>query len=89
MEAKEIERSIIKRFRKEIYRPFVKAVEEFNLINEGDKIAVCISGGKDSFLLAKCLEELKQHGKVKFDLEFILMDPGYKDENLDLIHYNK
>ena len=89
MEAKEIERSIIKRFRKEIYRPFVKAVEEFNLINEGDKIAVCISGGKDSFLLAKCLEELKRHGKVKFDLEFILMDPGYKDENLDLIHYNK
>ena len=77
MEAKEIERSIIKRFRKEIYRPFVKAVEEFNLINEGDKIAVCISGGKDSFLLAKCLEELKRHGKVKFDLEFILMDPGY------------
>ena len=89
METKEIERSIIKRFRKEIYRPFVKAVEEFNLINEGDKIAVCISGGKDSFLLAKCLEELKRHGKVKFDLEFILMDPGYKDENLDLIHYNK
>lgn len=89
MEAKEIERSIIKRFRKEIYRPFVKAVEEFDLINEGDKIAVCISGGKDSFLLAKCLEELKRHGKVKFDLEFILMDPGYKDENLDLIHYNK
>ena len=81
MEAKEIERSIIKRFRKEIYRPFVKAVEEFDLINEGDKIAVCISGGKDSFLLAKCLEELKRHGKVKFDLEFILMDPGYKDEN--------
>ena len=58
METKEIERSIIKRFRKEIYRPFVKAVEEFDLINEGDKIAVCISGGKDSFLLAKCLEDM-------------------------------
>ena len=87
-ETKEIERSIIKRFRKEIFRPFVKAVNEFNLIEENDKIAVCISGGKDSFLLAKCLEELKRHGKIHFDLEFILMDPGYHKEDLNLIKEN-
>ena len=87
-ETKEIERSIIKRFRKEIFRPFVKAVNEFNLIEENDKIAVCISGGKDSFLLAKCLEELKRHSKIHFDLEFILMDPGYHKEDLNLIKEN-
>lgn len=87
-ETKEIERSIIKRFRKEIFRPFVKAINEFNLIEENDKIAVCISGGKDSFLLAKCLEELKRHGKIHFDLEFILMDPGYHKEDLNLIKEN-
>lgn len=87
-ETKEIERSIIKRFRKEIFRPFVRAVNEFNLIEENDKIAVCISGGKDSFLLAKCLEELKRHGKIHFDLEFILMDPGYHKEDLNLIKEN-
>jgi len=84
----EIEKSIIKRFRKEIWRPFVKAINEFNLIEEGDKIAVCISGGKDSFLLAKCIEELKRHGKIHFDLEFILMNPGYNEENLSLIKEN-
>lgn len=84
----EIERSIIKRFRKEIWRLFVKGVNEFNLVNDNDKIAVCISGGKDSFLLAKCLEELKRHGKIKFDLEFILMNPGYDSEHLELIRKN-
>lgn len=84
----DIERSIIKRFRKEIWRLFTKAVNEFNLITDGDKIAVCISGGKDSFLLAKCLEELQRHGKIKFDLEFILMNPGYKKEHLTLIKEN-
>lgn len=84
----EIERSIIKRFRKEIWRLFTKAINEFDLVSNGDKIAVCISGGKDSFLLAKCLEELKRHGKIKFELEFILMNPGYKKEHLDLIKKN-
>lgn len=84
----DIERSIIKRFRKEIWRPFVKAINEFNLIDENDKIAVCISGGKDSFLLAKCLEELKKHGKIHFDLVFILMNPGYNKENIELIKKN-
>lgn len=87
-ECKEIERSIIKRFRKEIWRVFVKAVNEFDLVKDGDKIAVCISGGKDSFLLAKCMEELKRHGKIKFDLEFILMNPGYDSEHLELIKKN-
>ena len=84
----DIERSLIKRFRKEIYSPFVHAVQEFNLIEENDKIAVCISGGKDSFLLAKCMEELCRHGNKRFSLEFILMNPGYSKENLDLIHKN-
>lgn len=84
----EIERSIIKRFRKEIWRLFTKAINEFNLVEDGDKIAVCISGGKDSFLLAKCMEELKRHGKVNFDLEFILMNPGYKEKHLNLIREN-
>lgn len=84
----EIERSIIKRFRKEIWRLFTKAINEFNLIENGDKIAVCISGGKDSFLLAKCMEELKRHGKIDFDLEFILMNPGYKEDHLNLIKEN-
>lgn len=84
----DIERSIIKKFRSEIWRLFTKAINEFDLIKNNDKIAVCISGGKDSFLLAKCLEELKRHGKIKFDLVFILMNPGYKEEHLNLIKEN-
>lgn len=82
---KEIERSIIVRFRKEIWRPFTRAIRDYELINEGDKVAVCISGGKDSFLLAKCIEELKKHGKVNFDAKYIVMDPGYNKENRKLI----
>ena len=77
----EIERSIITKFRKSIWRPFTKAVREYELIEENDKIAVCISGGKDSWLLAKCLEELKKHGKVKFDLIYLVMNPGYNNLN--------
>lgn len=83
-----VENSIIKKYRKEIWRNFVKAVQEFNLIEDGDKIAVCISGGKDSFLLAKCMEELQKHGKINFDLCYILMNPGYRTKHLDLIHQN-
>ena len=75
---REIERSIIKRFRKEIWRPFVRALNEYELIAEGDRIAVCISGGKDSMLLAKCMQEILRHGKMKFDLKFLVMDPGYR-----------
>ena len=85
---KEIERSIIKKYRKLIWGRFVRGVEEYQLIKDGDKIAVCISGGKDSFLLAKCLEELKRHGKINFDLEFIVMNPGYKEKNIDKIKEN-
>ena len=85
---KEIERSIIKKFRPSIWHNFVKAISNYELIKENDKIAVCISGGKDSFLLAKCLEELQRHGKIKFDLEYIIMNPGYTDEVLEKIKNN-
>ena len=88
MELKDIERSIIKKYRKTIFSPFIKAIKEFNLIEENDKIAVCISGGKDSFLLAKCMQEIKKHGKINFSLEFIVMNPGYNQENLEQIKYN-
>ena len=85
---KEIERSIIKKYRKDIWSKFVKAVQEYELIEENDKIMVCISGGKDSFLLAKCIQELQKHGKVKFDAEYVSMNPGYSKFNCDLILEN-
>ena len=84
----EIERSIIKRFRKEIWRPFVKALNEYDMIQEGDNIAVCISGGKDSMLLAKCMQEILRHGKMEFGLKFLVMDPGYHPANRQLIEEN-
>jgi len=87
-ELKDIEKAIIKKFRKEIYARFVRAVKDFNLVEENDVIAVCISGGKDSFLLAKCMQELKRHNKFNFDLKFIVMNPGYNDENLEVIKSN-
>lgn len=77
----EIQRSIIKTYRKEIWAKFVKAVKDYKLISEGDNIMVCMSGGKDSFLLAKCIQEIQVHGDVKFDAHFIVMDPGYNEEN--------
>lgn len=83
LDLKEIERSIIKKYRKKIWGPFVKAINEYELVKENDKIAVCISGGKDSFLLAKLFQELKKHGKISFELEFIAMDPGFHKENRD------
>ena len=85
---KEIERSIIKKYRKDIWSFFVKACQEFELIQENDKIMVCISGGKDSFLLAKCMEEIKRHGKIHFDLCFVCMNPGYSEKNRKLIEKN-
>lgn len=88
MEIKDIERSIIKKYRKTIFGPFVKAINEFELIEPNDKIAVCISGGKDSFLLAKCMQEIKRHGKFDFELEFIVMNPGYAQKNIDKIKEN-
>ena len=83
-----IEKSIIKTYRKEIWSRFIKAIKEYELIQENDKIMVCISGGKDSFLLAKCIQELKRHGKIKFDAYYVVMNPGYKEENKQLILEN-
>ena len=85
---REIERSIIKKFRKPIWRKFTKAINDYDLIQDGDKIAVCISGGKDSMLLAKLLQELKRHGKNNFDLVFLIMNPGYREQNWELIQSN-
>ena len=82
-EYKEIERSIIVRFRKEIWRKFTKAVRDYKLINEGDVIAVCISGGKDSFLLAKCIEELQKHGSV--NIEYIIVEEKGPDHDKTFI----
>ncbi len=86
--ARQIEKSIIKKYRKEIWSKFVKAIKDYELIGENDKIAVCISGGKDSMLLAKCFQELKRHGQMKFELEFIVMNPGYNENNAAKIYEN-
>lgn len=80
-EYQSIERSIIKKYRKTIWSKFVKAVQNYELIKENDNIMVCISGGKDSFLLAKCIEELIRHGKFPFKAHYIVMDPGYSDKH--------
>lgn len=87
---KEMERSIIKKYRKEIWSKFVKAVSDYELIQENDRIMVCISGGKDSFLLAKCIEELIRHGKFPFEAKYVVMDPGYSEEHRqDIINVAK
>ena len=83
-----IERSIIKRFRKEIWNPFILAVKKYELIKENDKIAVCISGGKDSMLCAKLMQQLQKHSDVPFELVFLVMDPGYNKENRQKIEDN-
>ncbi len=77
----EVERSIIKKYRKSIWSRFVKAVKEYELIQENDHIMVCISGGKDSFLLAKCIEELQKHSEIPFKAEYVCMNPGYSEKN--------
>jgi tRNA(Ile)-lysidine synthase TilS/MesJ len=82
---KEIERSIIKKFRKKLWRPFTKAINEYELLQDGDKVAVCISGGKDSMLMAKLFQELKRHGKNNFELVFLVMNPGYNELNYQTI----
>ena len=84
----QIERSIITTYRKKLWVPFIKAVKEFKLINEGDKIAVCISGGKDSMLMAKLIEEIKKHGDCNFEVHYIVMDTGYSVENRNKIIEN-
>ena len=83
-----IENSLITKFRKDIWAKFVKGVKEFEMIQENDKIAVCMSGGKDSYILAKCMQEIQRHGKVKFELVFLVMDPGYTKENRRKIEEN-
>lgn len=83
-----IERSIIKKFRKQLWRPFIDAVKRYELVQEGDRIAVCISGGKDSMLMAKLMQELKRQSKVNFELRFLVMDPGYNRRNREKIESN-
>ena len=82
---KEIERSILKKYRKYTWSKFIKAIKDYKLVEEGDKIAVAISGGKDSLLMAKMFQELKRHGQVNFELEFIAMDPGYHPDIRQLL----
>lgn len=81
----EIEKSIIKKFRKELWTPFIKGIQEFEMVCNGDKIAICISGGKDSLLLAKLMQELQKHSKYTFELEFIAMNPGFNSVNYDIL----
>ena len=83
-----IERSIIKKYRKELWTPFIVAVKRYELIQAGDKIAVCISGGKDSMLMAKLMQELQKHSDVPFELVFLVMDPGYNELNRQKIESN-
>lgn len=86
--AKEVERSINKKFHKGIWSRFTAAINDYELISEGDKIAVCISGGKDSMLMAKLFQELKRHNKYPFEVEYIVMDPGYSEPNRRQIEEN-
>lgn len=83
-----IERSLITKFRKDIWHPFIDAVAKYELINEGDHVAVCISGGKDSFCMAKLIQELHRHGRVPFDVTYLVMDPGYNEINRAKIESN-
>ncbi len=85
---KEIERSIIKKFRPELWSQFTKAINTYKLINDGDKIAICISGGKDSMLMAKLFQELERHGKKNFEVVYLVMNPGYNDINYTTILNN-
>lgn len=83
-----VELSIRKKFKKKIWSKFTKAVREYELVKEGDRIAVCISGGKDSMLMAKLFQELKRHNKFNFEVKFLVMDPGYSPENRKVIENN-
>ena len=85
---RDIERSIIKKFRKPIWRRFTRAIREYELVQDGDKIAVCISGGKDSMLMAKLFQELSRHGKKNFEVIFLVMNPGYNEINYQTIKDN-
>ena len=85
---KMVERGIITTYRKRIWSKFIKAVKDYQLVNDGDKICVCISGGKDSMLMAKLFQELHRHSDVPFEVEYVVMNPGYNDSNLELIKSN-
>lgn len=85
---KRVERSIVKKFRKEIWRKFTQAINEYEMIQDGDRIAVCISGGKDSMLMAKLFQELERHGRKNFDVEYLVMNPGYNEVNYQRIREN-
>ena len=89
----QVERSIVKKYRRQIWLPFLTAVQEYRLIREGDRVAVCISGGKDSMLMAKCVQHLQKYSDFPFEAEYLVMDPGYNEinrrrvtENAELLH---
>ena len=84
----EIERTIIKNYRGRLWAPFIKALKEYELIKPNDKVCVCISGGKDSMLMAKLFQELKRHSDFEFEVKFLVMNPGYNEFNLDYIKKN-
>ncbi len=86
--AKDVEQSLRKKFKKTIWSRFTKAINTYELVKPGDVIAVCISGGKDSMLMAKCFQELKLHNKFDFEVKFLVMDPGYNVENRRMIEEN-
>ena len=83
-----VEHLLITKFRKQLWRPFSKAIRDYELVSENDKIAICISGGKDSFILAKLMQELQRHGNKHFDLVFLCMNPGYEPHILKQIEEN-
>ena len=84
----DIELSVVKKFRREIWSGFLKGIKEYDLIQEGDRIAVCISGGKDSMLMALCMKRLQRYSKVPFEVVFLVMDPGYNEINYQKIVEN-
>ena len=84
----EIERTIIKTYRAHLWAPFIKALKEFQLLKKDDKVCVCISGGKDSILLAKLFQELKRHSDFEFEVKYLVMNPGYNAKNLKKIKDN-
>ncbi len=86
--AEEVEKSLRKKFKKTIWSKFTKAINTYELLKPGDTVAVCISGGKDSMLMAKCFQELKRHRKFEFEVKFIVMDPGYSPANRRMIEEN-
>lgn len=86
--AQNIEESIRKKFHKNIFSKFCQAINDYKLLEPNDKVAICISGGKDSFLMAKLFQELKRHNKIPFEIGFLVMDPGYSTKNRELLEEN-